>query len=153
MLIPCHLRHRYRHCPLHRRSSSSPPLSLIIIHHHHHHDDHDDHDHHHDHHHHSHIRCYRRSHNKEQLKHVDRKYSLLGPIWDQQGQGGPYVGPMNFTFWVFIAYAQPTTPSTDSLESSFATTAIMYRISGIWTDRCLFTPNLGAELFLFIIHI
>ena len=25
--------------------------------------------------------------------------AITGPIWGRQGQGGPYVGPMNFAIW------------------------------------------------------
>ena len=33
----------------------------------------------------------------------------MGPIWGQQGPGGPHVGPMNFAIWVntFSLFQKP----------------------------------------------
>ena len=31
----------------------------------------------------------------------------MGPIWGQQGPGGPHVGPMNFAIWEYINTQNP----------------------------------------------
>ena len=62
----------------------------------------------------------------------------MGPIWGRQDTGGPHVGPMNFSIWVYT-WTTPDTLHTPCLCSSFRMQVLQRKLTML--QRALFVSN------------